>query len=100
MSDKNKKPTPILDEHNGKACPVCGKRSYSAGGIHPQCAVQQADEPRAQQLKEKKKTEALKKKSVAAKLPQTWSKKKCPKCGVEVHVRKRLCVCGFAFFKT
>jgi hypothetical protein len=52
----HKKPTPILGEHNAKICPVCGKRSYSAGGIHPQCAVQQADAPREQQLKAKKKT--------------------------------------------
>ena len=27
-------------------CPVCGKAAYSLGGIHPQCAIQQADEPR------------------------------------------------------
>ncbi len=94
----HKKPTPILDEPNRKTCPVCGKRSYSAGGIHPQCAVQLADAPREQQLKEKKKIEA-KKKSVAKKPPQTWSQKKCPKCGVEVHVRKKTCDCGFEFFK-
>lgn len=34
----------------GKDCPVCGKRTYSLGGIHPQCAVQQADAPRQRQL--------------------------------------------------
>jgi hypothetical protein len=68
-------------------------------GIHPQCAVQQADAPREQQLKAKRKTEA-KKKSVGNKLPQTWSQKKCPKCRVEVHVRKNICDCGFAFFKS
>ena len=61
----HKKPTPILGEHNAKICPVCGKRSYSAGGIHPQCAVQQADAPREQQLKAK-----AKKKPVAKKPPQ------------------------------
>jgi hypothetical protein len=54
----HKKPTPILGEHNRKICPVCGKRSYSAGGIHPQCAVQQAD-PREQQLKAKEKKKWL-----------------------------------------
>ena len=95
----HRKPSPIFGEHNTKVCPVCGKRAYSAGGIHPQCAVQQADAPRQQQLKAKKKTEA-KKKPVAKKRPQTWNQKKCPKCGVQVHVRKKTCDCGFDFFKS
>ncbi len=97
--EDTKKTTPILGEHNRKICPVCGKRSYSAGGIHPQCAVQQADPLREEQLKVKKKTEA-KKKPVVKKLPQTWGQKKCPKCGVDVHVRKNICDCGFDFFKS
>ncbi len=95
----HKKPTPILGERSTKICPVCGKRSYSAGGIHPQCAVQQADAPREAQLKAKKKAEA-KKTPVAKKLPQTWTKKTCPKCGVQTHVRKKICDCGFDFFKS
>ncbi len=41
MSDK--KPSPLLPESNGQPCPVCGKKSYSRGGIHPQCAVKRAD---------------------------------------------------------
>jgi len=94
----HKKPTPILGEHNGKTCPVCGERSYSANGIHPQCAVQQADVHREEQLKAKKKTES--KKPVARKPPQTWSQKKCPRCGIEVHVRKKICDCGFGFFNS
>ncbi|MEX0818637.1 MAG: hypothetical protein WD070_03560 [Pirellulaceae bacterium] len=44
MSEK--KPTPIIIEPQSKMCPVCGKRSYSREGVHPQCAVSQADEPR------------------------------------------------------
>lgn len=44
MSEK--KPTPIITEPQSKMCPVCGKRSYSQEGVHPQCAVSQADEPR------------------------------------------------------
>ena len=95
----HRKPTPIFGKHNTKICPVCGKPSYSAGGIHPQCAEKQANAPREQQLKAKKKTEA-KKKPVAKKLPQTWNQKKCPECGVEVHVRKKKCDCGFNFFES
>jgi hypothetical protein len=33
-----------------KTCPVCGESSYSKDGIHPQCAVQLADESRKEQL--------------------------------------------------
>jgi len=95
----HKKPTPILGEHNTKTCPVCGKPSYSADGIHPQCAVQQADALRKQQLKAKEKTEANEK-PVAQKLPQTRNQKKCPKCGVGSHVRKKKCDCGYDFFKS
>jgi hypothetical protein len=93
-----KKPIPILSEPHRKICPVCGKQSYSAGGIHPQCAVQQADAPRQLQLKAKKIAEG-KKKPAAKKLPQVWSQKKCPKCSVEIHVRRKTCDCGFNFFK-
>ncbi|MDZ4658857.1 MAG: hypothetical protein SH868_14875 [Bythopirellula sp.] len=53
------KPAPLFESPtHGTVCPVCGKKSYSAAGIHPQCAVQQADAPRqvvlAAQKKEKK----------------------------------------------
>jgi hypothetical protein len=34
-----KKPAPLLASAIGGAlCPHCGKRSYSAAGVHPQCA--------------------------------------------------------------
>lgn len=53
MSEK--KPTPIVNEPSGKICPVCGKRSYSQGGVHPQCAMVQADAPRKMRLAAEKK---------------------------------------------
>ena len=60
--------------------------------------MQQADEPRKKQLKEQKQAD-LKRKSKARK-PWTsaWNRKKCPKCGVEAHVRRRRCDCGHDFF--
>ena len=50
-----RKPEPLIVEpRRGRACPVCGKQSYSLEGIHPQCAMQQADAPRQRQLAEQK----------------------------------------------
>ena len=92
----HKKPTPVLGQRNRKICPVCGQQTYSANGIHPQCAVQQADAPREQLLK-KQKEAAAGKKSTGRKPPQTWSCKKCPQCGKQVHVRRKACDCGFEF---
>jgi hypothetical protein len=57
MSEK--KPTPILAKRNSKICPVCGKRSYSAAGVHPQCAMVQSDAPRKLRLAAEKKAKAL-----------------------------------------
>jgi hypothetical protein len=42
-----------------KCCPVCQKPSYSSAGIHPQCAVALADEPRRVRLVEEKKAKAV-----------------------------------------
>ena len=56
MSEK--KPTPIIADGKIKMCPVCGKRSYSREGIHPQCAVALADEPRKLRLAAEKKAQA------------------------------------------
>ena len=90
MSEK--KPTPWISSPSGKVCPVCGTRTYSQGGIHPQYAVYQADATRAEKLKAERKRQGD-----AAK-PSSWTKKKCPKCGSEVHVRRKVCDCGHVFF--
>ena len=86
----NKRSTPIIAEPGKKTCPVCGKPSYSAAGVHPQCAAHQADAARQMQRKAKKK-------STAKKPRQNAWRKKCAKCGAEMHVRKRVCVCGYDF---
>jgi hypothetical protein len=75
-------------------CPICGKATYSLGGIHPQCAMQQADEPRLSRLRTSKAAEATVKKP--AKVRQVW-KKRCPKCGTQVHARPESCRCGHKF---
>jgi hypothetical protein len=59
MSEK--KPTPIVAERGGKVCPVCGKQSYSREGVHPQCAMIQADAPRTLRLAAEKKAKAKEK---------------------------------------
>jgi len=60
----NKKPEPIRTSPSPMVCPVCGHSSYSPTGIHPQCAVLLADEPRRLRLAAEKKIAAeLEKKS-------------------------------------
>ena len=90
MSEK--KPVPILDSGNSKTCPVCGKRSYSREGIHPQCAVKLADAKRTEDIKARKKREATGTET------SSWNKKACPKCKLVLHVRQKVCQCGHAFF--
>ena len=89
----NKKPTPVIQQRGTKACPVCGQPSYSRDGIHPQCAIEQADLPRQKQLATIKKRKAKIEKKPKQK---SWNKK-CPKCHVEVHVRLKVCSCGHNF---
>ena len=86
------KPVPIVPQAIKNLCPICGKASYSRDGIHPQCALQRADEPR------NVKNRAAKKKEAKVPTPQQrlWSKK-CPDCGIQVHVRLLECSCGHQF---
>ena len=84
-----KKPTPLLVE-NGQVCIVCGKRSYSAAGVHPQCAMKRADEARQEQRA------APPPKPVRTPRRRSWDKK-CPKCEALVHVRRKVCPCGYTW---
>jgi hypothetical protein len=89
------KPIPLIAAESHNVCPICGEKSYSAVGMHPQCAQRQAEEV------QNKKTAADK--PVVEKLPAKTShqhvswKKTCPKCSAEVHIRKKICSCGHAF---
>jgi predicted nucleic-acid-binding Zn-ribbon protein len=91
----NKKPDPIFQSSQPNVCPICGSASYSAAGIHPQCAVKQADEKRRIHLK-KIKSEAAPPKPETAALNSRWQKT-CPKCSATQHVRKKKCDCGHTF---
>jgi hypothetical protein len=73
-------------------CPVCGKASYSPGGIHPQCAMQQADEPRLARLRAARSSTPKPAKTAR----QSWQKK-CPECGKQSHVSRQSCECGHKF---
>ena len=86
MSEK--KPIPIIVERS-RVCPVCGKRSYSAAGVHPQCAMKRADALRKQQQRPDMPPEPPR---PARK--RSWDKK-CPQCQSLVHVRQKVCGCGY-----
>ena len=86
------KPVPIFPQPVRNLCPICGAASYSRDGIHPQCAVQQADEPRNVRLRLKKKLKA----KTERQGQRSWEKK-CPKCSRQVHVRRGKCDCGYVF---
>ena len=85
----------VIPQPPKNLCPICGKPAYSLGGIHPQCAMQQADEPRIVGLRAAKSIESREKKPVV-KNAKNW-KKRCPKCGAQVHARRDLCECGHKF---
>ena len=86
------KPVPIVTQPVKNLCPICGKASYSRDGIHPQCAIQQADAARNARIREDRKKE------VKIEKPRQRSfNKKCPKCGIQVHIRVIACGCGHRF---
>jgi hypothetical protein len=87
------KPQPLYSQPLRECCPVCGRVSYSAAGIHPQCAVQQADAKRMKRVKSRMKTVKV----VAGEaVLKSWHKA-CPKCRKPVHIRRSVCECGYSF---
>ena len=56
-----RKTVPLVTQPNRKSCPICGQVTYSSNGIHPQCAVSQADAPRQARLMAAKKAMAKEK---------------------------------------
>ena len=95
MSEK--KPTPTIVEPGSHECPVCGKRSYSRTGVHPQCAMVQADAPRKLRLAAEKAAKAKKEKSAPPKVTINSWQKTCPKCKARVAAQRQTCECGHSF---
>lgn len=89
MSEKSVIPVRPTPKH---VCPICGTPSYSLGGIHPQCAIEQADAPRLNKLRAARAAEPQVKKP--ARPP---ARKKCPHCGDQSSVRLQVCGCGHQF---
>lgn len=87
----NRKPTPLYLPVQRAVCPVCGTNSYSAAGIHPQCAMAVADRLRTERIKA-----AAPLPVEAVKAPR-WTRKPCPRCQADQHVRRRSCECGYVF---
>lgn len=96
----SKKPEPLVSGRKHDRCPVCGEVSYSRAGVHPQCAVRQADEKRITQLKRERieLAEAVAENSMQkpASSPKPWQRL-CPNCKTVGHVRQKSCTCGFTF---
>lgn len=89
----NRKPQPLYSPQQRRYCPVCSKATYSVSGIHPQCAVNQADAKRMKSVKPRSK---MTKKATRDAEAKPWQKT-CPKCGSPMHVRKKTCDCGHNF---
>ncbi|MGE4002131.1 MAG: hypothetical protein AB7I48_18135, partial [Planctomycetaceae bacterium] len=88
-----KKPDPLISAKTHERCPVCGEISYSVGGVHPQCAVRQADAKRMKRVNRGERTRRAAKPVDGIK---AWQKI-CPKCNASQHVRKKECDCGHTF---
>ena len=81
---------PTFEFQKPPACPVCGKPSYSLGGVHPQCAVARADKVR-------KATEPPAAATAKPAAVRGQWKKTCPKCKRELPARRYSCECGHCF---
>jgi hypothetical protein len=77
-------------------CPVCGKATYSRGGIHPQCASERQDKViMAARRASEDQTDG----GAALVQPRKQWTKPCPRCKRVVPARRAACECGFSFLK-
>jgi hypothetical protein len=91
----SEKSVAVIPQPTRRVCPICNESVYSAGGIHPQCAIQQADEPRIARLRAARTAEAKMERPAKA----TWQKT-CPLCGAKTHARTKACACGHQFLRS
>jgi len=87
------KPKPLYDPPVPRICPVCGHASYSAGGVHPQCAVRQADSRRLEAAKQRAAQAVA---GSGRRQKKAWHRF-CPRCQKQVHLRNQRCECGHSF---
>lgn len=92
MNPLHQRPQPLYGSTVRPHCPVCGHVSYSAAGIHPQCAMRIADQIQMNRVKSRNAAKA----KIAAKPPGKFEKH-CPKCRTVHHIRKHACECGHSF---
>jgi hypothetical protein len=92
----NRKPLPLDPPRLRKHCPVCGEVSYSAAGIHPQCAMQEADAKRTKRIKRVKSVQKARMTGSDTGDLKPWHRV-CPRCKAVVHIRRRACSCGNRF---
>src|SRR6478752_2405084 len=86
------KPVIVIPGPEKILCPICSKPTYSRGGIHPQCAMEQADEPRVTLLRNARRADVKRVRPI----PQVH-KKRCPECDSYSDAQREVCWCGFRF---
>ncbi|MEX0718832.1 MAG: hypothetical protein WD066_19725 [Planctomycetaceae bacterium] len=96
----HQKPVPLgmFSSKPRRVCAICGTPSYSASGVHPQCAQEKADREQTARLKAQQKAAPPKPAVENHEVLRPWHKR-CPKCKEQVHVRKPDCRCGYRFPK-
>jgi hypothetical protein len=78
-----------------QACPVCRHPSYSAAGIHPQCAQIRAEARRLRRASALVGADG--RASAKAKSKTSSWYRPCFRCGRVLHVRRLSCDCGQSF---
>lgn len=72
-------------------CPVCGQVTYSAAGIHPQCAMNRSSQAHDARVKVEAARDTTKRQAT-----RSWLKA-CPRCQRQLPIRRGACECGHVF---
>ena len=79
-----------------QTCPVCRHPSYSAAGVHPQCAQLRAESRRLRRASALVAGEGGASAKTKRKASSSWYRP-CFRCGRVLHVRRLSCDCGQSF---